>query len=101
MDRKIETWADYWNLFDNLCHSLTGHNHAEVAVSVQEAQKYVNGLTDGWHEFLHCFQQVMKHNFMRTIWKRMGKIAYLKNKTPYYKDPILCFIFYFLSSLLT
>ena len=49
---------------------------------------------------------------MKIIWKTRGKEEYLKNKTPYYKDPlwffpclilsitVLCYIFYLLASLL-
>jgi hypothetical protein len=61
VDQKIETWEGYWNLFDELCHSLTAHDQTEVVVDLREAQRYVNGLTDGWHEFLNYFQQAMKH----------------------------------------
>lgn len=62
MDPKIESWADYWGLFDKLCLSLIDHGRGEVAATLREAQQYVNGLTDGWHEFLVRFQQVVDNN---------------------------------------
>lgn len=62
MDPKIETWADYWGLFDKLCLTLTKNGRGEVTAALQEAQQYVNGLTDGWHEFLIHFQQTIDRN---------------------------------------
>lgn len=62
MDPKIETWADYWDLFDKLCLSLIDRGRGEIASILRETQQYVNGLTDGWHEFLIRFQQTLDRN---------------------------------------
>jgi hypothetical protein len=56
----IKSWDDYWQLFENLCSSLNHDNKQFVVTELKEAQKHVNGLTDGWHEFLDKFEKVDK-----------------------------------------
>ena len=48
----------YWDTFDKYCVSLTKKNQLEVVAKLKDAQKYVNGLTDGWHEYLIRVKQV-------------------------------------------
>lgn len=54
----INSWEEYWLLFDNLCDALKSNNKQFVVTELKEAQKHVNGLTDGWHEFLEKFEKV-------------------------------------------
>ena len=55
---RIENWEDYWALFNRLCSSLNDDNKQLVVADMKDAQKHVNGLTDGWHEFLEEFKKV-------------------------------------------
>ena len=57
-ETEIKSWEEYWNLFDSLCNSLNRDDKPFVVTELKEAQKYVNGLTDGWHEFLDRFEKV-------------------------------------------
>lgn len=38
--------------------------------------------------------------FMRIVWRRQGKQEYIKNKMPYYKDPLLFFPLLILSMII-
>lgn len=53
---SIKSWDDYWEIFDALCISLTNQNKTEIVGEFKNAQKYVNGFTDGWFDFLDKFK---------------------------------------------
>ena len=55
-------WQDYWNLFDELIGLLTETNQTKIINEFKEAQTNVNGLTDGWFEFLFAFEKSMQSN---------------------------------------
>jgi len=55
-------WQDYWKIFDELIEQLTSDNKAEIIVEFKEAQKYVNGLTDGWYEFKFALEKTINSN---------------------------------------
>ncbi len=57
-EKAIVNWDEYWKLFDNLCSSLNLDNKQYVVTELKDAQQHVNGLTDGWHEFLGKFEKV-------------------------------------------
>lgn len=61
MHRKqpITNWQDYWKQFDEMVHSLEDKGHLLLVVDLKEAQSYVNGMTDGWFEFVVRFQQAL------------------------------------------
>ena len=61
-NRILESWADYWKFFDELCLTLAKNDKQNIVDDLKDAQKYVNGLTDGWYEFLYSFQNVVKDN---------------------------------------
>lgn len=48
----------YWDTFDKYCASLTKKNQLEVVAKLKDAKKYVNGLTDGWYEYLIRVKQL-------------------------------------------
>jgi len=56
--KNIISWDDYWNVFRDLCTSLSNKSKTEVVRQLKDARGYVNGLSDGWHEFLNRFKQV-------------------------------------------
>ena len=60
---KIIKWEDYWKVFDELCFILTTKEKTEIVLEFKDAQKYVNGMTDGWFQFLEAFKTVYNDNF--------------------------------------
>jgi hypothetical protein len=62
---KIEHWTDYWKLFEQLCSSLIRNEKEDIVSKLKDAQKYVNGLSDGWYEFLNHFQMTIISNRSR------------------------------------
>ena len=60
--KNIKSWSDYWKIFDNLCLSLTNQGKTKIVQEFKEAQKYVNGLTDGWFDFLDKFKTSYQDN---------------------------------------
>ena len=61
-DYKLTGWQDYWRIFDELIEQLLSENKLEITVEFKDAQKYVNGLTDGWYEFKFAFEKVLNSN---------------------------------------
>ena len=60
---KIKKPEDYWKVFDDLCFNLTTKQKTEIVLEFKDAQKYVNGMTDGWYQFLEAFKNVYNANF--------------------------------------
>ena len=64
-------------LFENLSSSLNLDNKQFIVTELKDAQQHVNGLTDGWHEFLDKFEKVNnayakdfsqeQHNLAKTL----------------------------------
>jgi len=53
-------WKNYWKIFDELIELLKADNQKKIISEFIEAQKYVNGLTDGWYEFKFAFEKTLK-----------------------------------------
>ena len=48
----------YWNTFDKYCASLTKEYQLAMVEKLKDAQNYLNGLTEGWHEYLIRIKKV-------------------------------------------
>jgi hypothetical protein len=63
MDKfKINSWQDYWALFDKLIDKLSAEKKDQIVAELKNAQRIVNGLTDGWYEFKFAFEKSLKSN---------------------------------------
>jgi len=56
---KVEKWKDFWNIFDVLIELLNSNNQTDIVSDLKNAQKCVNGLTDGWYDFLTAFEKII------------------------------------------
>lgn len=59
---------EYWDKFDHLILALQKDERYDIVLELKEAQKYVNGMTDGWFKFLDRFSRtisVNKHTLSR------------------------------------
>lgn len=61
-DFALASWQDYWKIFDELISLLNIDDQLEIVSEFKDAQKYVNGLTDGWYEFKFAFEKSLKSN---------------------------------------
>lgn len=53
---------EYWNQFDELCKSILLNGNQIAYDELKNAKLYVNGMTDGWFEFVIAFEKVLdKH----------------------------------------
>ena len=59
---NISSWEDYWKLFDLLVNKVKQHGQMQIVAELKEAQKYVNGLTDGWFEFKGAMELIFEAN---------------------------------------
>jgi hypothetical protein len=59
---SIESWSDYWLLFEVLCQSLRAAGESRAVQALRGAQGSVNGLTDGWHDFLNALRSVEENH---------------------------------------
>ncbi len=67
-------WQDYWKIFDELIDLLYLDNKTMIIDEFKDAQKYVNGLTDGWYEFKFAFEKSLKTN-RQDLTKEQNEIA--------------------------
>ena len=61
-DYKLTGWHDFWKIFDELIGQLQSEKKTMIIDEFKDAQKYVNGLTDGWFEFKFAFEKSLKTN---------------------------------------
>ena len=61
-DYKLNDWQDFWKIFDELIDLLHSDKKTIIIDEFKYAQKYVNGLTDGWYEFKFEFEKSLKSN---------------------------------------
>lgn len=61
-DYKFNGWQDFWKIFDELIDLLRSDNKTIIIDEFKDAQKYVNGMTDGWYEFKFAFEKSLKSN---------------------------------------
>lgn len=61
MNERLNNWSEYWQMYDILCHNIKSEDE-QLAKSLIDAKLYVNGLTDGWHEFLNLFKELIFKN---------------------------------------
>ena len=62
MKENIKSWADYWKTFDLLIEKLREGNRGQIISELKEAQKYVNGMTDGWYDFMIEMEKIVESN---------------------------------------
>ncbi len=60
--------ADFWKNWEEVITELRESGNAELAEELQLTRNYLNGLTDGWHEFLEAaeLRLVKSSNFLTT-----------------------------------
>lgn len=61
-NNQITSWLENWKIFDELIGLLNSDNKTDCALEFMDAQKYVNGLTDGWYEFKSAFENSLNAN---------------------------------------
>lgn len=61
-NNKLTPWNDYWKMFDLLIDKLKRGDHGQIIRELKDAQKYVNGLTDGWHDFKIAMERTLESN---------------------------------------
>ena len=59
---KLTSWQDYRKIFDEMIDLLNKENKAGIILEFQNAQRLINGLTDGWYEFKFAFEKTLGSN---------------------------------------
>lgn len=59
---KINSWSDYWLIFDKLINLLKAENKDRIVLDFLDAKKFINGLTDGWYEFKFAMEKTINLN---------------------------------------
>lgn len=59
---NIREWKDYWDIFNELIKSLENSNKENIVLEFKSSQRFLNGLTDGWYEFLNAFSMSVENN---------------------------------------
>lgn len=59
---QFASWDEFWAAFRSLCEHCESLHQSILVAELKDAQGYVNGLTDGWHDFKTALQQVESHH---------------------------------------
>jgi hypothetical protein len=62
--------TEYWEKYDLLCSDLKKDGDLETFKELLEVKKYVNGLTDGWFDFLVGFEKIIETNKMKNEYRK-------------------------------
>lgn len=54
--------SEYWELYQMLYFNIEKKNEL-LAQQLRQIQSYINGLTDGWYDFLTSFKKIVSDNF--------------------------------------
>lgn len=54
--------SEYWELYQMLYSNIEKKNEL-IAQQLRQIQSYINGLTDGWYDFLTSFKKIVSDNF--------------------------------------
>jgi len=76
---KIKNWRDFWNIFNKLICLLRDNNQLDVVLDFRDAQKYVNGFTDGWYEFMIAFEKAIETHKENLTIEELNIAVFLKN----------------------
>ena len=49
----------FWDKYDNLIDDSKNLNKLELAEKLSQVKRYVNGLTDGWHDFMNGLKDIL------------------------------------------
>lgn len=60
---KMNKPFDFWEDYDRLCKSLIEFDKKVIAEDLKKVKSYVNGLTDGWFDFMVEFENVIKEHY--------------------------------------
>lgn len=58
----INTWKEYWEVYEKLCDSLNNRNRKDLSLKLDEIKLYANGTRRGYTDFLKAIQQVFNKN---------------------------------------
>lgn len=53
------SWENFWSWFDFLVQQLNDAGQENTVQKLRESKSFVNGLTDGWHDFLNAFKHAI------------------------------------------
>lgn len=78
--------SDYWKKYDAFNQSFKQSDRNEISIGLEDARSYVNGLTDGWHEFLVRLKEIrssfttLTNSELETLDKMISELeTHLKN----------------------
>jgi hypothetical protein len=58
----MKSWDDYWIAFDLLIGKLKQEGQGQIINELKDAQRYVNGMTDGWFDFKIAMEKTLELN---------------------------------------
>ena len=65
----MEEISEYWKKYEEFNQSFKETGRFEISDSLENARNYVNGLTDGWYEFLNNLKKTQKY-FIKELSKK-------------------------------
>ncbi len=57
--QRLELMNSFWDKYDNLIDDAKNSNKLELAEKLSQVKRYVNGLTDGWHDFMNGLNEIL------------------------------------------
>ena len=79
MSYELKSWIDYWDQYDRFITLLSETKDEQLASEFREVQLYVNGLTDGWHDFQAAFERLLISNRTALTKDQREQAEYLNN----------------------
>lgn len=68
----MTSWDDYWKRFNLLIDKLTREGQGQIINELKDAQRHVNGMTDGWFDFKTGMEKTLKFNKTKMTADQVG-----------------------------
>ena len=65
---------EYWIQFDELCNSILKNGNQNAYDELKDAKLYVNGMTDGWYEFIIATEKVLDKHKISDVDQKTARI---------------------------
>ncbi|MDW3209087.1 MAG: hypothetical protein R8N23_04425 [Reichenbachiella sp.] len=67
--------TEFWNNWDEVIAELRATNNQRLAEQLQGSRLFLNGLTDGWHDFHEAAEQVINEHLGQLTERQTSRLS--------------------------
>tara|TARA_B110000285_G_C14838573_1_gene474272 strand:- start:114 stop:368 length:255 start_codon:yes stop_codon:yes gene_type:complete len=71
----MEEKSEYWIKFEEFNQDFKRAGKIDISDSLEDARRYVNGLTDGWYEFMNSLKETQESFILELSEEELRKLT--------------------------